>query len=662
MPIAPIPSTEQERLNALYSYNILDTASEEDFDELTGLASAICNTPIALISFVDKHRQWFKSHNGLDVTETDRAMSFCAYAINEPTEILEVEDAEQDLRFSDNPLVTGDMNLTFYAGVPLVNADGAALGSLCVINYVPQKLNDMQRKALKILAKQVIDKLELRRKLLDAETTGQRILELNNLLLSKEREAIQIVQHAPSAMALHVGEAMTIRFANKRMLDAWGKDESVFGQAFQEALPELSKLDFPRTMRKVYQKGIIYEQNEAHMLYEHRGEIREFYYNYAFTPLTRKDGTVWGILNTALDVTQSVKDRLAVEQAEEELRLAIQSAELGTWKMNIGTLELTASKRFKELFGFYPDEEITYEAVIGQVEDGSRNLVIESLATAMKEGKSFDLEYPIVGFHDGKFRWVRTTGKLVKSINGSPTQFSGIVADITERKQDEQRKNDFITVVSHELKTPLTSMKGYLQVIEMKARKVSAGDVAEIAKKAQRQTDRMQEMITGFLDVARITEGKILLNQSSFDINSILQSAEDDVTVTVKSGLVKFTRCEQVFINGDKGKIEQVLLNLVNNAIKYSPREPIITVSCIKEENNAVIRVIDRGLGIHPADLPNIFERFYRVDHKDVKMIAGFGIGLYICKEIIERHGGSIGVNSVLGEGSEFWFKLPIAV
>ncbi|MDO7744070.1 MAG: GAF domain-containing protein, partial [Pedobacter sp.] len=133
MSAASLPPDEQDRLDALRSYHILDTLSEEEYDELTDLASVICETSIALISLVDSDRQWFKSKKGLVTTETDRAYSFCAHAIINPNELLEIENAKIDDRFKDNPLVTGDPNIAFYAGVPLVNEDGYPLGSLCVI-------------------------------------------------------------------------------------------------------------------------------------------------------------------------------------------------------------------------------------------------------------------------------------------------------------------------------------------------------------------------------------------------------------------------------------------------------------------------------------------------------------------------------------------------
>ncbi|MCH2055478.1 MAG: ATP-binding protein [Thalassotalea sp.] len=168
MKSAPPTNDETQRLQALYSYDILDTEAEKVFDDLTELASEICETPIALISLVDPDRQWFKSKIGVDVSETHRDIAFCAHAIHE-REVFEVPNALEDERFCDNPLVTEDPNIRFYAGAQLVTPSGHAIGTLCTISDKPKKLNDHQRKALQILSRQVIAQMELRQSLKEAK-------------------------------------------------------------------------------------------------------------------------------------------------------------------------------------------------------------------------------------------------------------------------------------------------------------------------------------------------------------------------------------------------------------------------------------------------------------------------------------------------------------
>lgn len=164
MLIPPAHPEESERLDALRSYDILDSLPETDYDDLTMLASEICRTPVSLISLIDDKRQWFKSNHGLNIRETPREYAFCTHGILNPYEILIVPDTREDERFIRNPLVEGEPHIIFYAGVPLVNEDGYPLGSLCVIDNEPKELTPRQLTLLKILGRQVVHLLELRRK------------------------------------------------------------------------------------------------------------------------------------------------------------------------------------------------------------------------------------------------------------------------------------------------------------------------------------------------------------------------------------------------------------------------------------------------------------------------------------------------------------------
>lgn len=181
MKSAPLPANEKDRLQALSSYNILDTLPEQEYDDITRIATEICRTPISLVSIIDEDRQWFKSRQRLKSEETPREYSFCAHAIIRPDEIFIINDARQDERFSDNPLVTGYPNVVFYAGVPLVDSDGFPLGSLCVIDNRPRTLTENQLLALKALAKLVTTNFELRRTRQELDETRQALVEAKKL-------------------------------------------------------------------------------------------------------------------------------------------------------------------------------------------------------------------------------------------------------------------------------------------------------------------------------------------------------------------------------------------------------------------------------------------------------------------------------------------------
>ncbi|WP_430426498.1 GAF domain-containing sensor histidine kinase [Maribacter litoralis] len=182
---AKIHPREKERLALLDSYSILDTLPEKDYDNLTQLAAEICQTPMSLITLLDDKRQWFKSHYGLETSETPIEDAFCAHAITADDPIFTVENAKEDIRFKNNPLVTGDPNIAFYAGIPLKNTNGLPLGTLCVIDNKPRTLTQSQKESLNILSEQVINLLELRKNKLELERAHRKLKKFSKKLEKK---------------------------------------------------------------------------------------------------------------------------------------------------------------------------------------------------------------------------------------------------------------------------------------------------------------------------------------------------------------------------------------------------------------------------------------------------------------------------------------------
>jgi len=234
-----------------------------------------------------------------------------------------------------------------------------------------------------------------------------------------------------------------------------------------------------------------------------------------------------------------------------------------------------------------------------------------------------------------------------------------LLDEIEYRKQAERKKDEFISIASHELKTPLTSVKGYMQLL---GRSVEKGDIPTVKKhleKAQIQLEKLNELIADLLDISKIESGKLKFNKKGFAIDDLLDSVIDIIRQTNPEFNILRKGKIGLEVYADEMRIEQVIINFLTNAIKYSPgtNEIQINVNVIGEK--VYVGVRDFGIGIAPDQQKSVFDKFYRVEETAIHF-QGLGIGLFISAEIIKRHGGEVGVKSISGEGSEFYFILPI--
>lgn len=358
-----------------------------------------------------------------------------------------------------------------------------------------------------------------------------------------------------------------------------------------------------------------------------------------------------------MDITEQYLAADAIKRTEESLRMAIDAAGLGTFYINATDRIFVASAILKEFFGFFPEDDVPYDAAINQIHPDYRKEAADLVEAAFTKGTRFDMEYPIIGHHDGKIRWVRGIGEMQH--RDGKDFFTGVLHEITEKKQDEIRKNDFIGMVSHELKTPLTSMKGYIQIMLAKLKKQNDDFAISTLEKANAQVAKMTVMINGFLNISRLESGKIHIDLQQFDLALLVKEAEEESLTTITSHTIVFEPVESCFVHADRDKIGQVIHNLISNAVKYSPAGSTIHVACVTINGQAQISVKDDGMGIKPDDLGKIFNRYYRVEGGHMYSISGFGIGLYICSEIINRHHGKIWAESEFGKGATFSFSLP---
>ncbi len=234
-----------------------------------------------------------------------------------------------------------------------------------------------------------------------------------------------------------------------------------------------------------------------------------------------------------------------------------------------------------------------------------------------------------------------------------------LLNEIEIRKKAENKKNEFISIASHELKTPLTSVKGYVQLLE---RSIEKGDIPTVKRhlqKAQVQLEKLNDLIADLLDISKVESGKLDFNKKNFMINELLDSVTEIIQQSTPEFKIIRNGSVSIPVYADEMRIEQVIINFLTNAIKYSPGTLEVCINLRLEGDRIYVGVRDYGIGIDLSQQENVFEKFFRVEETAIQF-QGLGIGLYISAEIIKRHGGEIGVCSKPGEGSEFYFYLPI--
>ena len=491
--------------------------------------------------------------------------------------------------------------------------------------------------------------------------TQSSLTKANDQLAESEIRIRQILEQAPLGICVLAGPEHTIEIANESILKIWGRTEQeVIGKPHRLARPELEGQPVYQWLDDVFTTGKTQRNHEFRVMLYQEGNLREAYVNSVYQPIRDARGKINGVLVILDEVTNEVKGRHEAMRDQDMLNFAIEAGELGTFFYDAVNNRFTGNDILKSWFGVIESSAVNLELATNIIADQDRESVINAINKALtyESGGNYEIEYSIVLPATGVSRMVRAKGKAIFDTRNQPVSLNGTLQDITERKQDEQRKNDFIGMVSHELKTPLTSLKAYLQLLQHKA--VKNPFTVSALEKADIQVKKMTAMINGFLNLSRLESGKIHLDLQRFDMEDLIAEVENEISVTNSSHVIHFTRCNPVFVEADRSKIGQVINNLLSNAIKYSPDEQNIELTCTAENSIVTVSVKDYGIGIKPADVERLFERFYRVDNSNMQTISGFGIGLYLSAEIIQRHNGKIWVESEYGKGSTFHFTLSM--
>lgn len=445
-------------------------------------------------------------------------------------------------------------------------------------------------------------------------------------------------------------------YANKALLAMWGKQwEDAIGKGLREngyedwhAEMHEREIDTVRSTRLPIRGEVSF----PHAVLGRR------IYDYIFTPVFNETGDVEAIAGTTRDITDIRNAEMKIVESENRFRNMAEGADV---MINV-TDGQGANIYFNRLWAVITGRSVPDLLISGWldlVHPDDKTRVERLLAEHIEKKLRWKTEFRIVRA-DGSYLWLllQATPRF-----HSDSSFAGYIislVDITEIKENEQRKNDFISTISHELRTPLTSATGFVEILHARATNDGDQHAAAMLAIVNKQLEKMTRMLHNFLNATRFEAANIHMRLERFDIRILLRELEEELKATVTSHTLSF-KSREIWIDADKEKIAQVIHNLISNAIKYSPAGSAITIDADLINDQLRLTVEDTGPGIRLEDQLLIFTRFYRVRNTQTKYVSGFGIGLFICSEIIKAHNGQIAVESWPGKGSAFYFMLPVA-
>ncbi|MFN6569088.1 GAF domain-containing protein [Dendronalium sp. ChiSLP03b] len=606
---------EAERLAALREYQILDTEPEEAYDNLARLAAFICGTSIALVNLIAEDRQWFKAKLGLEVSEMPRNVGL-SYLCLERRDIVVVPDTLADEKLAANPVVTDYPHVRFYAGVPLITPKGDIVGTLCVIDQTPRELNQKQMDALQALSRQVISQMELRRNLAEVSRFAEEL---------KQTETELKRQHLRSQLFSEI----TLKIRESLQLP----------EILQTTVTEVQKL-----------------------LQADRVLIFRLHADGSGTVVQEAVLPGWPVV-----LGKNILDPCFKESYIEKYRQGRVSAIVDIEHANIQACH----REFLQQFGVKANLVVPI-----LIRDGIWGLLVAHQCAAPRHWSSFELEL---------------LQQLANQIGIALSQ-AQMLEQETRQRQELLRSNaeleQFAYVASHDLQEPLRMVTSYLQLLERKYKTQLDSNAEQFINYAVDGARRMQTLINDLLNYSRVsTRGQPF---EQVDCQVIFDRAIANLKVAIEECGGAITHDPLPVLRADPTQLAQVLQNLIGNAIKFRGQQPPkIHVGAVRKGGEAgeaggageelltqhglnaplpltalstqhsewLFSVRDNGIGLEAQYAERIFVIFQRLHGRS--QYPGTGIGLAICKKIIERHGGCIWVESEPGQGSTFYFTIP---
>jgi PAS domain S-box-containing protein len=542
-------------------------------------------------------------------------------------------------------------------------------------NFIYQPFHDIDDNIIGVLimATDVTEQVLAKQKLTQSE------INFRNMILQ-----------APVAICVLKDRDYVVEIANKHMYELWGKpEEDILGKPIFQGLPEAKGQGLEKLLDTVYSTGRQFLANERPVQLPRNGKIETTYLNFVYEPLHAGDGSINGVIAVANEVTEQVLARKKVEYAEESARLAIESADLGTYEVNLETDELTTSHRFNTIWGIEnPTTDRSIFASLIHPDD------LPARAEAHKkslETGSLQYEARII---NGTERWIKINGKVLYDINGKPQRLLGVIQDISEQKlfsqeltnkveertkelidtnQRLERSNEeleqFAYVASHDLQEPLRKIH-FFSNLALEQTDVS-GNARKYIEKVNASSSRMAGLIRSLLEYSRLSQRSIQFEET--DLNATLKNVLVDFELLISQKQAVIQSDELPVINGITLQMNQLIFNLIGNALKFSKRNVIpvikITSGILPEERKKEfpqlnpetfyheIIISDNGIGFNQEYADKIFTIFQRLN--EFSKHGGYGIGLALCRKIVDNHGGIIYAEGNPGQGAKFGLILP---
>ena len=645
--------SEAARIHTLEQYNVLDAPPTEAFDRITRLAVRLFDVPIAMVNFIDRDNQWCLSSHGLALEKTAREVSFCARAIQQK-DVMVVPDARKDERFADNPLVTGEPHIRFYAGAPLTAPNGYRLGTVCLIDDEPRSFSKEDRETLTDLAGVVMDELTLRHYAsgLDASRQAHRATS------EQQQRILESITDAFVAL----DEDWTLTYVNAQA-------ETLLERPREELLGQNLWNEFPEAVDSTFQ-----EKYETAIEEDRTAEFIEYY-----PPLNRwlevKAFPFEGGLSVYFD---DVTDRIEAQknlQHERDLTEAIIDTSVAAIIIIEADGQISfANERAGEILGSDPETlRGMGHLATGTLADLEGNEIAPDhwpFRRILKDGAQISGERYVFERPDGSRRYLFVNGAPLYTSDGDIRQVVFSIEDVTEQvqherdlkaaKEEAERANElkaaFFANVTHDLRTPLSSIIGSAELLAQEA----PADLQDSIARIDRSGRRLLDTINSVLDLSKLETGAVTPDPEPIDlVDEVLgtaeifhpQAKEQDLTLETE------VSAETIPVELDPTMLHRITDNLVNNALKFTEAGGTVTLRTYATDESVVIEVADTGVGIEKEFLPRLFESFAREDDPSGK--EGSGLGLPIAKRLTELMDGTIEVESEKGVGTTFTIRFP---